>query len=305
MTCPLCRSDGAREILSIPDPLAAARRFDLLRCAACRHVYVSPVPADLGAYYPGTYWSGDRPATLASRAEAAYRAALLALDVRRIASHAPRGARVLDVGCGSGDLAASLARAGFAVTGVEVAPDAAEAARRRHGLDVRTGTLAAADFPAGSFDVAVVWHVLEHVPDPAGLLADVARVLRPGGVAIVQVPNFGSIQAGVFGARWFALDVPRHLHHFTPATLARTLEAAGFQAGAVKHGSLRHDPVILASSLWPALGPHAMERAGAAAKAAYLGLTWLAAPLTLVERACRRGAVITIAGSRPVRAEVQ
>jgi SAM-dependent methyltransferase len=275
----------------------AGEPFDVVGCESCRHAYTWPVPGDLGAYYPPTYWSGEANG-LVSRLEDAYRRALVGLDVRRVADQVARGSRVLDVGCGSGDLAASLARAGYAMRGVEVAPDAARVARERHGLDVTTGTLAEAAFPDGHFDAAVVWHVLEHVPDPPNLLREVWRVVRPGGRLVVQVPSFDSFQARLFRTRWFALDVPRHLHHFTPRSLTRTLERAGFETAPVRHGSLRYDPVILASSLWPKMGPHGLAGGAATAKAAYLALTWLVAPLTVLEAALRRGAVITAVATR-------
>jgi SAM-dependent methyltransferase len=71
--------------------------------------------------------------------------------------------------------------------------------------------------------------VLEHVTNPGALLGEIHRLLRPGGVLLVSVPNFGSPEARASGAGWFHLDVPRHLVHFTPDTLASCLRGAGME----------------------------------------------------------------------------
>ena len=71
--------------------------------------------------------------------------------------------------------------------------------------------------------------MLEHLPEPLATLAEVRRVLRPAGVAVIGVPNAASLQARLFGRYWAAYDAPWHLTHFTPGTLGRLLEQAGFR----------------------------------------------------------------------------
>lgn len=132
----------------------------------------------------------------------------------------------LDVGCGRGDLGATLISLGWNASGVEPSPDAAEAARRK-GVDTQTGTLGGADFGDRSFDLIVFQHSLEHVVDPSADIARVSELLSPGGLLFVSVPNFGCLQRKLFRGRWFHLDLPRHRFHYTDAGLRRLAEKSG------------------------------------------------------------------------------
>ena len=134
--------------------------------------------------------------------------------------------RIVDVGCGRGDLAAQLIERGWRASGVEPSEGACEVARAR-GIDARLGTLDTVDLEAEGYDAAVFQHSLEHVTDPSVALAKTRVALKPGGVVVVVIPNFGSWQRRRFGSRWFHLDLPRHRVHFTPKALARSMEQAG------------------------------------------------------------------------------
>ncbi len=138
-----------------------------------------------------------------------------------------KSGRVLDVGCGNGDFLLSLKRRGWKVHGVEFSAEAAELARSR-GIDVVHGELKSAAFPDGFFDVVTLWHVAEHLPDPLAEFAEVRRILRDDGLFVLEVPNSDCLTLRLCGTRWRPLDVPRHLQHFTPATLERALTKVGF-----------------------------------------------------------------------------
>jgi SAM-dependent methyltransferase len=136
--------------------------------------------------------------------------------------------RLLDVGSGKGAFLAAARDAGWDVLGVEFAAEAAEAARATFGIDVIVGDFLAIR-PLGTFDVVTMWHVLEHVRDPMGALVHAADSLKPDGRLVVSVPNIESLQARLGGEDWFHLDLPRHLFHFTPRSLATLVEGAGFR----------------------------------------------------------------------------
>jgi SAM-dependent methyltransferase len=89
-------------------------------------------------------------------------------------------------------------------------------------------SLADAGFSEDEFDLAFANHVAEHVPDPVALLSELVRVLRPGGTALVAVPNAESLLARTFGAGWSEHDPSRHLQFFGPMALRSALERAGF-----------------------------------------------------------------------------
>jgi SAM-dependent methyltransferase len=139
----------------------------------------------------------------------------------------PRGARVLDLGAGDGRLAAALARAGMRVTAVEPFREV-DAARELESVTVVRAGVDDAELEAESYDAAVLWHVLEHLPDPLASLTRIRGWLVPGGRLLAGVPNVASLQAGLGAERWFHLDPGRHLVHFTPEGLAAVVRRAGF-----------------------------------------------------------------------------
>ena len=134
--------------------------------------------------------------------------------------------RYLDVGCGSGGALGVARTLGWHTAGVEMDEAAARKARR-FSERVHVGDLQGAPFAAGEFDVVTALHVLEHVPDPVAAVHRMLGWLAPGGLLIVEVPNAGGLGARLFGRAWSGLELPRHLSHFTPATLERVVSGAG------------------------------------------------------------------------------
>jgi len=222
LACPLCggrleRAHGARE------------RWRLLSCAGCGHV-VAPVAVSPAAaadaealqqvHFGDAFVAGDdRWTRLIDRANAR--------RVRRLLARAVSGrAHVLEVGPGHGALLVALVEAGFDVEGLELSPAVAEMTRRRSGVPVAVGTLEdRAAVAAARYDAVVARHVLEHMADPAGAVGALHRLLRPGGVAYVAVPNIGAPESTLAG--WSGYQ-PYHLHYFTPPRLRALFERGGF-----------------------------------------------------------------------------
>ena len=141
----------------------------------------------------------------------------------------PRGrGRLLDVGAGSGWLVEHMNALGWQAEGVDFDTRAVAQARDR-GLTIHAGGLAEQRFPEASFDAVTMSHSIEHVHDPVAWLAEARRVLKPGGRIAIATPNTRSLLHRRFGAHWFALDPPRHLHLFNRAALASALRKAGFE----------------------------------------------------------------------------
>src|SRR5215204_1260775 len=196
----------------------------LVICAECRVVSLGrlPLSAELtDLYATGLYVSGaPRGGALVTW----FHRMVGALRMRILPG---RPGRLADVGSGKGHFLDAARRAGWTVLGIEVSEAAAEEARRRYDLTTTVADWADAE-ASGPFDAITFWHVLEHLPDPVAALRRAHTLLAPGGVVVVGVPNLASWQARVFGDAWLHLDIPRHIVHFTPETLAMVLSRAGF-----------------------------------------------------------------------------
>jgi 2-polyprenyl-3-methyl-5-hydroxy-6-metoxy-1,4-benzoquinol methylase len=130
---------------------------------------------------------------------------------------------------------------GFEVHGVELNELAFEGIDRRVQQHV-SASLSELRFASGYFDEVIIWHVLEHLPDPRGTIREIRRVLKAGGTLVVAVPNFSSWQSRWTASAWFHLDLPRHLFHFPLAALQRLISEEGFVCTATHHFSLRQNP---------------------------------------------------------------
>lgn len=197
-------------------------RYELLRCVRCGSAVTAGEPPGPDAHAAGMY--AARPPR-AARVVAALQRLAARLPRRMLATAAIEpGARVLDAGAGRGRLVEALRASGYAAEGIDASP-------RAPGV----GRAAIEEHEDSGLDAVVLWHVLEHVTDPAGALAAVRRWLRPGGVLLVGVPNVASVQAAVGGDSWFHLDAPRHRTHFSAAGLCALLARAGFDVREERH----------------------------------------------------------------------
>jgi SAM-dependent methyltransferase len=124
----------------------------------------------------------------------------------------------------------SVARdSGFDVLGIEPSEPTALRARERFGVEVVGDLVEHVDLAEGSFDVACMWHVLEHVAEPDDVLRRIRHSLRPSGLLFVEVPNYGSVRARVQGRRWQPLEPQFHVGQYSPKALSRLLVRTGFE----------------------------------------------------------------------------
>ena len=306
--CLLCGQTAARPQLQGYDRLyrTTARTFDVVACAGCGLLRLSPRPleAELAQYYPQQYWfSGDR--SLAGRLEEAFRRLLIrdhARFLQRAYRHAGGAGPLLDVGCGGALLAAVLRQRGIPAIGLDASLDAVKLAWHRHRVPALHGDLRQAPFAQGSLAVLSMFHVVEHLLDPAAYLRAAHALLRDGGRLVVQVPNADSLQFRLLGARWSGIDIPRHIHNFRRRDVQRLLASTGFQITRYKHFSWRDNPAGLATSLCPHLEPVARRIRQLDARhtsrlvkdVAYLALTLASVPFAVFEAALGRGSSIML-----------
>ncbi len=145
---------------------------------------------------------------------------------------------VLEIGCGRGEILCALSTHGVRVAGLE-SPDAPSWILEHPDIDVRPfDPRDKVPLEGARFDLILIWHVLEHLPDPQLVLRTCRDLLEDGGALIIGVPNRSSLQARLRLSSWFHLDVPRHLHHFNRTSLTRLAEASGWQVESWERGDL-------------------------------------------------------------------
>jgi SAM-dependent methyltransferase len=226
VACPLCGARRSRDV-------AVEFGIVVARCVECGLVYTrTPRPR------PQEHYSVSRNEFL-SKYEAVFRGdaphprdANYDDVLRTLESISPAG-DLLDVGSHCGFFLRRGRARGWRVTGVEPSPASSGLARERFDLDVKTGFLDDR-FADDSYDAVTLIDVLEHVGRPRALLREVARVLRPGGVVLVKVPNAGYLSAKYRLLRRIpraivdAFDAREHVVHYSPQTLGRLLREEGF-----------------------------------------------------------------------------
>jgi SAM-dependent methyltransferase len=197
-------------------------------CTACGAGNTRPPAADeeLARFYPDAYGPHDSDGPLGGRLGRA----LTRRELRVGAAGALErsGGRLLDVGCGDGELGELMAARGWRVDGIEPSAAAVERARAR-GVEAVEGTLDTVQPEAGAYDAIVFNHSLEHIPAPVPALERAGSALKQGGRVAVSVPNFGCWARRRFGREWFHLDLPRHRVHFTEGALRIALTRAGLE----------------------------------------------------------------------------
>ena len=230
--CLLCGSAAAALLVEAPDRLnLAGPRYRVVRCAACGLCFTSPRPDPAGSvrFYPADYAPHQpgrlrpRPVRWWKRPRAAGRRNFESEGILPFGQR-----RLLDVGCGGGSFLHRMQALGWNVTGLDVSAAAVQRIRTQLGLRAVVGTLPHAELTGGRFEAVTLWQSLEHFHQPLAALRQVHELLAPGGRVYLSVPNIDSGPFRWFGAAWLGLDLPRHLVHFTPATLRRMLDAAGF-----------------------------------------------------------------------------
>lgn len=240
--CAVCGETSDRTLFSAPDPDGRdAEPFRIARCEGCALAFVSPRPpeSDLGRYYAAGYY--DKPGEDSGRVGRLLAGMFMAERVGRVDGLRSRG-RLLDVGCGEGTFLAAMSRRGWEAWGVEISSEGAARAAARPGLVIHQKPLAECALPSGHFDVITLWHSIEHVSDPGAVLREARRLLKDDGRLFLAFPNPESWDFKLFGARWFHLDPPRHLNYFSPETMTRLLDAAGFATVRVGGFSLEYNP---------------------------------------------------------------
>lgn len=223
--CPICLVAPAQEKF-------AKDSYPVYRCGSCACEFLEPQPDDraLAEIYNAHYFLGDHDEASDQRV-AALKSATSALYLDRLASAlAGNDTRLLEIGCGTGDLLLQAQARSCEVHGVEYSPAATATANRRLGAElVRQGTIENTSLPVGYFDLIAACDVIEHTRDPKSFLERANALLRPGGSIFLVTPSLDSWSRKLLGKRWMEYKV-EHLFYFGRRSLKRLLMDAGFES---------------------------------------------------------------------------
>jgi SAM-dependent methyltransferase len=229
--CPICGGGQLSAWLVAPDRFHLRKQmYRLVRCSSCGGVSLAspPTPAEMWEHYTEDY---HKAIVTAGEGSAASR---WKDQVKLISQHKPGGGVILDIGCSSGGFLSTMKGPAWKLHGIEMEESTAERARATTGAEVFVGDAVEAPFLSASFDVITCFDVLEHVYSPRHFLAKVLEWLKPGGIFYAMMPNIASWEAQLFGSHWFGLELPRHLSHFSPASLRYLMTEVGFEEVCVK-----------------------------------------------------------------------
>jgi len=267
LRCNACAGVLAEKFPEVTDP-GSGEKFSILVCTSCGLGHTQPVPGNLGAYYDASYHGGRHSFT------ARYCAQRRLRMLTQVAG-AGKGRSILDVGCGDGTFLLRAGDAGWKVFGTEMNPHLG----REAGLTVETCLEAVEKW--APFDCITLWHSLEHMQDARATLEASRKLLTPrSGLLLLAVPDAGGLQARCFHNRWFHLDVPRHLYHFTNESLRKLLDFTGFVPVRSWHQEFEYDLLGWTQSILNRLLPtpnlffHQLTRRQTRAGALQRGISW-------------------------------
>lgn len=246
--CPVCSSKKLSPFLVCKDYTVSGEQFEIAYCAQCHTGLTQNIPdqASIGSYYKAeSYIShSNTKAGLINRLYHYARNWMLGSKYAlvRKETHVPNGS-LLDIGSGTGYFLDMMKKKQWQVKGIEADEDARKFAQQQFGLSVSPPEQLT-ELPEKQFDAITLWHVLEHLHELNGSWQQFGRLLKDAGTLFIAVPNHESYDASHYKAQWAAYDVPRHLWHFSPTSMATLAERHGFQI--VRKKMMPFDPFYIA-----------------------------------------------------------
>lgn len=239
INCPICNNDKFTLLFKSRDYLHNIEgEFDIVKCNNCSLVLTNPRPDknEMIKYYPENYraYSSDFN-KIKFKVEKLRKNKLLCylrkmLDSKAVVYPRLENSSVLEIGCGGGNF---LYRYGLEnptnkIQGVDFNASMINKLKER-GLNVSVSDLSTINFPDSQFDLIMGWMVLEHIHDINKALSELHRILKTGGTFCFSIPDINNFIFKIFKDKWYALQAPTHLYHFTSDTIGKLLAKHGFQ----------------------------------------------------------------------------
>ncbi|MBO9572708.1 MAG: class I SAM-dependent methyltransferase, partial [Chitinophagaceae bacterium] len=237
-SCPVCYSTAISRAITAVDHTVSNKSFEIWQCSNCslRFTQDVPGPEEIGAYYKSENYISHTE-TKKGIVNSLY------LQVRRFTLAGKRkliekitGVKrgtLLDIGAGTGAFVNYMSEAGWKAEGLEPDDEAIKRAAAVHGIQLKPSSELFNLSPA-SYDAITMWHVLEHVHDLHAYIEQLKKLIRPSGRIFIAVPNYTSYDADHYSSSWAAYDVPRHLYHFSPASMKVLMTEHGLRIDAIK-----------------------------------------------------------------------
>lgn len=255
--CDICASS----LIDSGEKISGLESVNIVRCGKCGLVITSPRPGqnEMCNYYPSDYYAYNIPkktrAQLFRDKLINYKGKYPTTDglIKRIywkyltkvfsdfyvfdLPFIGEGKKLLDIGCGVGNILLWAKERGWEVYGIEFNQNAVKNAHRMGLKNVICGAIESIVYEDKYFDAIVINQVLEHVSSPRNILNKCHKMLKKDGYLLVTVPNFNSYSRRIFGDLWYALQIPQHLFHFNESTLKRLSKNCGFEVELFKFQS--------------------------------------------------------------------
>ncbi|MFI5129173.1 MAG: class I SAM-dependent methyltransferase [Chitinophagales bacterium] len=226
--CPVCGSTDIKNVLTAKDNTVSGKTFQIMECGSCTLRFTQDVPdaETISSYYKAEDYIShtDTSKGLINRIYKIVRKRTLVRKRKLIERFTGlRTGKALDVGSGTGSFVNELKQNGWNITGLEPDNDARKVAKQLYTIDLLDSAELYKLSP-GNFDAISLWHVLEHVHDLAAYVQQLRILLKDNGKLFVAIPNYTSTDSRIYKEYWAAYDVPRHLYHFSPASMKELME---------------------------------------------------------------------------------
>jgi 2-polyprenyl-3-methyl-5-hydroxy-6-metoxy-1,4-benzoquinol methylase len=222
--CPGCDNEIIVDYLMAPDRFHGKTiPFRLVCCQTCSLVWLvnPPKSEEMAMHYSKEY---DR-----SIAAAGDSSPSRGRDRKQTLTQYKQSGAILDLGCSAGSFLKTMGSKEWELYGIDMSSESARRAQAESGAKVFVGDILDAPFHDSTFDAITCFHVFEHLYKPREVLSRVSDWLKPDGIFYMLVPNIDSAGAHIFGSYWYALELPRHVFHYSPKSLIAMAQSVGLE----------------------------------------------------------------------------